>query len=288
MTVKELLYRKLGLSHAQVVRLKKDERGIMLNGERVTVIARVSDGDVLELATEDSEEDINPDIMPVRIPLDILYEDEHIICVDKPSGMPTHPSHGHHDDTLANALCYYYKQQGRPFVFRAVNRLDSETSGVVLIAKDRTSAQKLGAALQRGEFVKKYLAVVKGSLENKEGCIETYIRRKEDSIIFRENAETGIASEYARTCYRVEGEEDGNTLVEVTPITGRTHQIRLHFCHIGHPILGDSLYAESGERLMLHAESLEFPHPETGKRLKVSACTPVGFYFLKHLFEKGK
>jgi len=162
LTVKEILYNELGLSHGQVVKLKKDEQGIVLNGERVTVVHRVTAGDVLELATEDSEGDINEMIEPVNIPVDIIYEDDYILCVNKPSSMPTHPSHGHHYDTLANALCYYYKEQGRPFVFRAVNRLDSETSGVVLIAKDRTSAFKLGASLKNGGFKKEYLALVKG------------------------------------------------------------------------------------------------------------------------------
>lgn len=281
-SVKEILYKELGLSHAQVTKLKKDESGILLSSKRVFVTERVKEGDILELALEDREENLNEGIAPVELPIDIIYEDEYIVCVNKASGMPTHPSHSHHDDTLANALCFYYQNKGRPFVFRAVNRLDADTSGIVLIAKDRTTAFKLGKALQRGEFKKEYYAVLEGVPEQKKGSIETYIRRKEDSIIFRINACEGIESEYAKTLYDTIFVRDGHALVRARPLTGRTHQLRVHFLHIGHPIMGDSLYAKADKRLMLHAYSLEFVHPVTAETMTVEARMPKDFeYYMK-------
>ncbi|MBE6686962.1 MAG: RluA family pseudouridine synthase [Ruminococcaceae bacterium] len=276
MTVKEILYSILHLSHGQVTALKKNEEGIILNGERVTVVCRVVQGDILTLALEDKDGDVNSDIEPVNIPIDILYEDDSIVCVNKPSGMPTHPSHGHHYDTLANALCYYYKEKGRAFVFRAVNRLDSETSGVVLIAKDRHSAFVLGKALQRGGFQKEYYALLEGELM-KDGIIESYIKRRTDSIIFRCSEKEGIPSEYAKTEYKVLCRKKGNTLVKAMPYTGRTHQLRVHFSSAGYPIKGDSLYGNADDRLMLHAFSLSFNHPVTGQRLSVTADAPEVF-----------
>ncbi|MBQ3182423.1 MAG: RluA family pseudouridine synthase, partial [Clostridia bacterium] len=146
-TVKELLFGELGLSRGQVVSLKNND-GIRVNQGHVTVRYVLSVGDILELDLEDTSENMNDHITPVYIPIEILYEDENVICVNKPSGMPTHPSHNHHGDTLANALAYYYSELGIPFVFRAVNRLDRETSGVVLVAKNRAASAKLSKSLQ--------------------------------------------------------------------------------------------------------------------------------------------
>ncbi|MBR5514631.1 MAG: RluA family pseudouridine synthase [Clostridia bacterium] len=276
MTVKEVLYNHLHLSHGQVTSLKKNEKGILLNQKRVTVVEKVRANDVLSLALEDKDDDENTDIEPVNIPVEILYEDEYIVCVNKPSSMPTHPSHGHHYDTLANALCYYYKKQGRPFVFRAVNRLDSETSGVVLVAKDRHSAFVLGKSLQKGEFTKEYYALLEGMAEN-DSVIESYIKRKQDSIIFRCSKAEGKPSEYARTEYKVICRKNNRTLVKAMPVTGRTHQLRVHFSDMGNPIVGDSLYGKEEKRLMLHAVSLSFPHPISGESITIEAELPQEF-----------
>ncbi len=275
-TVKEILFGELGLSRGQVVSLKNGD-GIRVNGEHVTVRYVLKENDILELDVEDSEEDMNDHITPVEIPIDILYEDEDVVCVNKPSGMPTHPSHNHHTDTLANALAYYYAQKGIPFVFRAVNRLDRETSGVVLVAKNRAASAKLSKSLQENKFEKIYYAVVCGIPEKEQGRIIAYISRKEGSIIFRKASESGKGSEYAETLYCCKEYYDDHTLLEVKPITGRTHQIRVHMQYIGHCIYGDGLYgAEAREGLMLHASSLAFPLPD-GKTITVSAPLPHRF-----------
>lgn len=276
MRIKEFLYGNLHLSHGQVTALKKNDKGILLNEKRVTVVEKLKTDDLLTLALEDDSDDVNSDIEPVDIPIDILYEDDYIICVNKPSGMPTHPSHGHHYDTLANALCYYYKKQGRAFVFRAVNRLDSETSGVVLVAKDRHSAFMLGKSLQNGEFVKEYYALLEGDVFEG-GVIESYIKRKEDSIIFRCSEKEGKISEYAKTVYDVLCNKNGRTLVKAMPQTGRTHQLRVHFSDMGNAIVGDSLYGREEKRLMLHAINLSFPHPVKNEIICIQAPVPHEF-----------
>ncbi len=279
-TVKEYLFSGLGLSRAQVCSLKNNN-GIRVNSFSVTVRYLLSPGDVLELDLEDREEDRNSAIEGVYHELDILYEDNDVICVNKPSGMATHPSHNHHGDTLANALVYYFSSKGIPFVFRAVNRLDRETSGVVLVAKNRQAAYKLSDSLKKGRFKKEYYALVCGVPENEKGEIEKYIVRREDSIIFRKAAQTGLDSEYAKTLYERIEAYSAHSLLKVFPITGRTHQIRVHLSDIGHPIYGDGLYGKEGEcGLMLHAYSLEFPLP-SGKMMKVCAPMPERFNIIR-------
>lgn len=279
-TIKEYLFTELGLSRAQVCRLKNNN-GIRVNSSSVTVRYRLLFEDILELQVEDREEDINSAIEGVYHELDILYEDDDVICVNKPSGMATHPSHNHHGDTLANALVYYFNEKNIPFVFRAVNRLDRETSGVVLVAKNRQAAYKLSDSLKKGKFKKEYYALVCGIPENEKGEIEKYIVRREDSIIFRKAAESGKDSEYAKTIYERIEDYSKHSLLKVFPVTGRTHQIRVHLSSIGHPVYGDGLYGEENEcGLMLHAYSLEFVLPQ-GKILKVCAPLPERFNIIR-------
>ena len=188
--------------------------------------------------------------------------------------MPTHPSHNHYDDTVANSLAYYYKLKSRPFVFRSVNRLDRNTSGAVLVAKNRISAYKLGKQMKSGGIKKTYIAILDGIPERKSGRIETYIRRKEESIIFREVCEKREDAKLAITDYTVIAEGNGLSCVMATPVTGRTHQLRLHFAHLGCPILGDDLYGEPSDligRHALHAYKLEFQHPDSQAPLCIAA-----------------
>ena len=185
LSVKTLLTQKLGLSRAFIKHLKFLEDGIELNGKRVTVRAILQEGDELFLATED--EGIPSHLTPANIPLDIIYEDESIIIPNKPPFMPTHPSHLHHGDTLADALAYRYASEGKPFVFRPVNRLDRNTSGITLIAKDRISASKLAQDMKDGKIEKQYIAILDGELPLDEGIIETYMKRTDKSIIVRRN-----------------------------------------------------------------------------------------------------
>ncbi len=285
-SVKEYLFSVLGLSRNQVIALKKDEKGILLNDKRVTVRASLCEGDILELRVEDDYSDVNEFIEPVELPLDIIYEDEELVAVNKPSGMPTHPSHGHHNDTLANALSYYYLQKGIPFVFRAVNRLDMDTSGVVLVAKNKHSAYLMAKEMEKRNFIKEYCAVLSGELFG-DGKIENYIRRKEGSSMLRCICNEGAASEYAKTEYSVISRNENYTVVRALPYTGRTHQLRVHFSSLGNPILGDGLYgAEDKERLMLHAYALTFVHPVLQTTITLKAPMPNDF--MKYLKDSSK
>ena len=271
-TVKEVLRYGVGLSLAFTKQLKFLENGIMLNGEKVTVRKIVTEGDILFLATEDVEK--QGVLTPVNIPIDIVYEDEYIVMPNKSANMPTHPSHNHRGDTLADALAYKYQQEGTPFVFRAISRLDRNTSGILLIAKDRISASHLSDAMKSGNISKKYIAILDGELENDEGIIDTYIKREAESIIFRKVCKEDEGGDRAITKYKVLAKQNCYTLVLASPITGRTHQLRVHFSHVGAPILGDDMYGKESSlisRHALHAFSLSFIHPRAQSDMTVIA-----------------
>lgn len=263
---------ELNISGRLLTRLKQTENGITVNGERVTVRYIIRTGDVLELADGDSG--ASEAIEPRELSVEVLYENSDVIAVNKPPHMPTHPSHGHRDDTLANAMAYRYL--GTPFVFRPINRLDRDTSGVVLIAKNQRAASFFSSAMAKGEFKKKYLAVTDGELEPF-GTVNAPIRRKEQSIIFRETCKDGDeGAQSALTEYETLYKSGGYSLVELSPKTGRTHQLRVHLASLGAPICGDDLYGKESElidRQALHAVSLEFPLL-TGERITVFAPLP--------------
>ena len=289
-TVSDFL-KGVGYSHKAISRLKRLEQGILLNGSRVTVRAVLHTGDCLSLETEDRADEQNPYLEPVQLPLSILYEDEQILVVNKPPFMPTHPSMGHTGDTLANAVAFYLYSEDRPFVFRAVNRLDRDTSGTVLLCKDRYVAATLAGAMGEGKIHKTYLALLCGELAENSGEINAAIRRKEASIITREAiaADTSPMPEGAQpalTRYEVVKRYQGYTLVRAYPETGRTHQLRVHFAYVGHPIVGDTLYGSPHpalSRQALHAESLTFPYP-SDEPMTVTAPLPEDFQlFCKEL-----
>ncbi|MBQ8208584.1 MAG: RluA family pseudouridine synthase [Clostridia bacterium] len=275
-TVLEILKKELRLSSKMITMLKKREDGITVDGEHVTVRRILREGEVLSLSAEDREE--NENLIPAEIPLDIIFEDDDIILINKPPMMPTHPSHGHFDDTLANGVCFHMLQKrGEPFVFRSVNRLDRNTSGLVLIAKNRLSASKLYSAMQKGQIEKKYIALLSGRLPDSSGTIDTFIRRKKASIITREICGDLPDAARAITNFEVLSSDGIITAVKACPITGRTHQLRLHFAHLGAPILGDDLYgslSEEIERQALHAFYLSFPHPSTEEIMIFTAPLP--------------
>ena len=271
-TVKEILRYGVGLSLAFTKQLKFLDNGIMLNGEKVTVRKTVSEGDLLFLATEDVQK--AGVLTPTPLPLDIIYEDEYIVMPSKRADMPTHPSHNHRGDTLADALAYKYQQEGFPFVFRAISRLDRNTSGILLIAKDRISASRLSDSMKNGNITKKYIAILDGELSADEGLIDTYIKREAESIIFRKVCCENEGGDRAITRYKVLAKANGCSLVLASPITGRTHQLRVHFSHSGAAILGDDMYGTESpiiSRHALHALSLSFIHPKTQKALTVIA-----------------
>ena len=283
----------LRISSRMLTVLKQTEDGITVNGEHVTVRRILSEGDVLGLAIDDTAERASHNVPPSDIPLDVLYEDAHVIAMNKPPHMPTHPSHNHHDDTLANALAHRYAKAGVPFVFRPMGRLDRNTSGVVLAAKDKVASGTLTAAIKAGEVHKTYLAIVTGELpvDGQVHTIECGIRRMADSVIMRTTCpDSTDPSEASITDYEVLDAQGGLSLVRVKPRTGRTHQIRVHFAYIGHPLLGDDLYGTPDERIdrhALHALSLEFPLPFAEARKCVEApVAPDMLSLIQHYFPR--
>lgn len=275
-TIKEYLYTVVGVSRSVLTRLKKREDGILLNGQHVTVRAQLNAGDILSLAMDDVGDSRAELILPRKLPFTVVYEDDYILVAGKGAFMPTHPTHGHYEDTLANALMYYMQEKGvSDFVFRAVNRLDRDTSGLVVIAKDQLSCAKLSKSLQEGKIEKTYLALLDGRVEGDGGLIDKPICRVSDSIITRRCCNEGEGAS-ALTRYFVLQRCENYTIVAARPITGRTHQLRVHFASIGHPILGDTLYGKASDvlnRQALHAVSLHFPHPREEKKISV-VCKP--------------
>ena len=273
--VRHVLQSELKLSTKMIKHLKYTPLGITVDGKAVTVRHILQLGECLSLAIEDSES--SPALAPVNLPLEILYEDEDIVVPTKPADMPTHPSHDHYTDTVANALAFRYAQEGIPFVFRPINRLDRNTSGLLLIARNKRAAGKLTQAMQKGEFEKTYLAVCVGEMTEKTGVIDTPLHRTKESIIVREVCSpTELDADAACTEYRVLAVENGYSLVLVRPLTGRTHQIRVHFAYIGHPLVSDDLYGTTTpliDRHALHAYQLSFPHPM--REEKLTLCAPL-------------
>ena len=291
MTVKTYLHTVLHLSGAQVTALKKDPVGILANGTHVTVRYVLQAGDTLSLAVDDTASSDN--IVPTPMPLDILYEDDAIMVLNKPPYMPTHPSHGHYTDTLANGLAHLFETRGVPFIFRSCSRLDRDTSGLVTVAKTRAAAYHFQCAHTAGTVEKEYLCVLVGRLTPKVGEIGGCIKRLEDSVITRVVTENDGAP--ARTLYRVLAygkAPDGRdlTLCAAQPITGRTHQLRVHFAHLGCPMLGDFLYGEEHDALIgrqaLHCRMTAFHHPVSQRRMTLYAAIPDDFLALMPYFDE--
>ena len=280
--VRRVLQNELKLSTKMIKHLKYRPLGITVNGKPVTVRHILSLGECLSLAVEDSES--SPALTPVELPLEILYEDDDIVIPAKPADMPTHPSHDHYTDTVANALAFRYQKEGIPFVFRPINRLDRNTSGLLLIARNKRAAGKLTQSMQKGEIQKTYLAVAIGEMCEREGVIDAPLHRTKESIIIREVCSpTAPDADTACTEYRVLAAENGYSLVLVRPLTGRTHQIRVHFAHTGHPLVGDDLYGTPSpliDRHALHAYRLSFPHPITERQMEFSAPLCADIYKL--------
>ena len=275
-TVREVMRGELGFSAAHLRHLKFLEDGITVNGERVTVRYVLRKGDLLTLAAEDTE--TREKLLPIKLPLKIAYEDDDVVIPDKSSDMPTHPSCGHYEDTVANALAYRYTvEQGIPFVFRPISRLDRNTSGLLTVARNRIAASYLTRAMQRGEIRKRYIAILCGVPAEDVGRIETYQRRTAASVIVRENCGADEGGDFACTAYRVLCRSERYSLVCAEPLTGRTHQLRVHFAGIGCPIVGDDLYGRASEEIgrhALHSCVLSLPLPSTGERETVCADLP--------------
>ncbi len=269
--ISDYMKRRLGYSASIITKIKFG--GIFLNGENVTTRATVRCGDKILIRFPD---EISENIEPIDMPLDIVYEDDYIVCVNKPKNMPTHPSKGNHLPTLAAGLMARY---GGNFVFRAVNRLDRDTSGLVLVAKDALSASKLCSAMKKNDFDKRYIALVDGVPFPTEALINAPIKREKEGELKRIVDKDGKA---AQTKYKVLHSEDGRSLLEFTLLTGRTHQIRVHSAYIGHPLTSDFLYGNPSDKAyFLHCFSLSFTHPITGERQHLKSVPAEYEKFIK-------
>ena len=261
-----------GYPHAVMIHLKKTPEGILLNGQWEYVNTRLSSGDFLEIRL--IEESSSQNIQPLYAPFSIVYEDADILVVNKPANMPIHPSINHYEHTLANAVCYYYENQGIPYTFRCANRLDKDTTGLTIIAKHMLSSAILSQDVANRAVPRKYLAIVKGETNNF-GTIDAPIGRKDASAILRVIDYTH--GEKAITHYEKIASKKGYTLLSLQLETGRTHQIRVHMASIGHPLIGDYLYHEASTELprqALHSYCLEFYHPITKDLLHFTAPLP--------------
>ena len=265
--------RHRGLSRQNLVMLKKLPDTVLVDGISRHFDYRVSAGNLITLRIVETGKPEG--ILPVALPLDILYEDEDLIVLNKPAGMPVHPSKGNRDNTLANALAWYYAGQGIPFVFRCSNRLDRDTSGVILVARHYLSASMLSEMGVRREIGREYLGIIRGEADPPEGTITLPIGRLPGSILQRVvDPDNG---EYARTFYRTVYRSNGHTLLRLKLDTGRTHQIRIHLKAMGFPLIGDYLYNPDMEwisRQALHAWKLSFIHPILGRPMSFRAPLP--------------
>jgi 23S rRNA pseudouridine1911/1915/1917 synthase len=275
MLLKTYLRSVLKISSGELTALKQKPDGIMINGIKVTVRYILKTSDVLFLNRSDSVS--SEGIEPIELPLDIIYEDDDMIAVNKPPNMPTHPSHEHQYDTLANALSYYFFKKGVPFVFRAVNRLDRDTSGIVLVAKNKSASFLLSKEFSSFRVEKKYIAVVQGITPEK-FTVEGNMKRQEESKMKRVMCDDS-EGQYSKTDFERISFSDSMSTLSVTPKTGRTHQIRLHLSYFSHPIIGDTMYGdENGSTLIsrqaLHAYSLTLNRISDGKTITLKAEPP--------------
>jgi len=250
---------------------------ISVNGKVVTLRYAVMPGDRIEFDVSKQE---SQDINPENIPLEIVYEDADIIVVNKKPFMVVHPTKSYQSGTLANGLLYYFQEKGEDCIVRLVSRLDMNTSGLILVAKNQFAHMALARDMHREGFEKIYYAIVHGNMEKSEGVIDAPIYKPDEAGIKRVVDEKGQRSV---TNYRVIESCSGGDLVELELETGRTHQIRVHLAHMGHPLFGDSLYhgEEFGNkdeeyigRQALHACRLRFPHPRTGEMMSLEAGMP--------------
>ncbi len=257
---------------------------ISINGNRVKLNYVVKFNDEISFDVEKKE---SQNIEPEKIDIDVVYEDSDLIVLNKQPGIVVHPTKSYPNGTLANGLLYYFKEKGERCIVRLVSRLDMDTSGLIIIAKNQFAHMCLARDMHKEDFEKSYLAIVHGNLKQKEGEINEPIYRTDDGNIRRIVDERGQES---ITCFNVIESFNKGDLVKLTLKTGRTHQIRVHMTHIGHPLYGDSLYGEINdkeyiERQALHAYRLSFPHPRTREILNLEIGLPKD---LKELIEKIK
>jgi len=266
-----------GTSRTAVQKIISEGKVVLKDKTALKSNYKVKAGDEILIQLEDKKDEI---LKPEAISLDVVYEDDDIAVINKPVGLVVHPAPGNDEHTLANALLYRFKKlsdinPGRPGI---VHRLDKETSGLLVIAKNNAAHLALASQFAKHTIKRKYIALVRGNVEFDENVIELPIqrhpfKRKNMSVGFSETAK------FAKTHYRTLKRNNNFSLLELSPFTGRTHQLRVHLSFIGHPILGDEKYGEKDEfrRLALHAQVLGFTHPKTGKFIEFSCPIPKEF-----------
>jgi 23S rRNA pseudouridine1911/1915/1917 synthase len=295
--VRTVLERRLGVSRKLMSRLKLTEEGLTLNGERVYTSMRVTAGDRIELRMEQEQSD---DILPQAMPLDIRFEDQYLLIVNKAAGIVVHPTHGHYTHTLANGIVHHWLERGEKVRFRPVHRLDQDTSGLVAVAKNPYIHQQLSEQMQNGTVDKSYVAFVHGVPPVAKGTVNAPIDRDPESPHIRIVTRSGYPSV---THYETEAVYGGGQAARVRLLleTGRTHQIRVHMQHIGCPLIGDKMYRdpvrdarentaqadEAAGRQALHAQELGLTHPATGERIVFKAPLPEDLQALERLLQSG-
>jgi 23S rRNA pseudouridine1911/1915/1917 synthase len=307
LTLGRYLYDRLGLSRS-LVRRAKNGGAVLVDGRPARMNDLLRGGERIELIAP-----VQGKVAPEPIPLAVVYEDDHLLVVDKPAGMVVHPVKDYTGGTLANAVAHHLLERGEEPVARPVQRIDRETSGLVLFAKDPAMAGQLAGALERHKLDRQYLAVVHGQVGPDKGTIDVPIRRVWGHPVAREAAvgprtpeqeallaqaaaagqvlkdEWTAAGQAAVTHFEVLQRWEAATLLSLRLETGRTHQIRVHMAYLGHPLLGDSLYGCGGEpgRQALHAATLAFQHPMTGERMRFESPLPPDLVALVERLNAG-
>lgn len=274
-TIKDVILNYFHISNRLLTKLKS-LNCIFLNSDNAFVNAKIDIGDIVCISFEYEED--NSNIIPKNMNLDIIFEDDYFLVINKISGIPVHPSILHYEDSLSNGVCFYFNQIGLKKKIRPVNRIDKDTSGIVIFAKNEYVQECLIKQMKNNVFKKEYIAIVENFFDNKKGCVKLPIGRKQGSIIERCISNNGDLS---ITNYEVLHEKIFNTIpisiIKCSLKTGRTHQIRVHMSYLGHPIIGDSLYNGNinfFNRQALHSYSVEFIHPISNEKLNIIAPIP--------------
>jgi 23S rRNA pseudouridine1911/1915/1917 synthase len=269
---------------SRLVRSAAKEQRVKVNNTVVRMNYVLKLGDIIEIQLNKEE---SQNIEPQPMDIDIVYEDSDILVVNKPPFMVVHPTKSYPENTLANGVLHYFKTSGQNCIVRLVSRLDMNTSGLIIIAKNQFSHMALAREMGKADFEKSYLAIVHGNLSEKKGTIDKPIFRPTEDSIKRTVDERGQRS---ITHFEVIESLKDADLVKLTLETGRTHQIRVHLSHLGNPIFGDNLYCDMNDdiyinRQALHAYKLSFPNPRTGKKIDLEAPMPED---MKELLSKLK
>lgn len=265
--------RNKGYSKQNLTLLKRMPESILINGEWVHLNRLLQNGD--RLTVQISETEVSQKIPSVELPFPVVYEDEDLVVVNKPANMPIHPSMKNYENTLGNAAAYYYEKQGKAFIYRCINRLDKDTTGLTIIAKHLISCGIFYEEMAERRIKREYLAIVEGEALPDNGIVDLPLGRKPDSAI--ERMVDPVHGDRAVTHYRVLGRGGGLAFLSLWLETGRTHQIRVHMKEIGHPLIGDFLYNPENrqmDRQALHAARLTFTHPILRTQMELSAPLP--------------